>query len=135
VKSESEVLSTVDLKWVLFMKQTLFQINSRSLTLHISLTEELNPNESIDLREPDERIRATSRLVQLEGKPSTNSVLVASGGREWSALPLLNPRILSFAFVPLSTPPIFATCESSILRLGTRAPMVLLDCPEPYDEI
>lgn len=82
----------------------------------------------------DERIRATSRLVQLEGKPSTNSVLVASGGREWSALPLLNPGILSFAFVPLSTPPILATCESSIARLGIRPPMVLVDCPEPYDE-
>lgn len=31
-------------------KNTLFQINSRSLTLNISLAEELNPNESIDLR-------------------------------------------------------------------------------------
>lgn len=97
--------------------------------------------------ELDRRIRATSLLEQLEGKPSTKSVLEASSGRERSALPLLNPWFLSFIAAPESippilaicessrnrveTPPILATCESSPNRLEIPPSMLLVDCATP----
>lgn len=77
------------------------------------------------------RIRATSRRVQLAGKPSTNSVLEASGGRGTSDLPPPYPKVLSFTVVPGSMLPIPTIRGSSTARLDIPPPMDLADCPPP----
>ena len=77
------------------------------------------------------RIRATSRRVQFGGKPSTNSVLEASGGRGTSDLPLPYPKVLSFTVEPGSTLPRPTIRGSSTARPDIPPLMALADCPPP----
>lgn len=80
------------------------------------------------------RIRDTSLRVQLAGNPSTNNVLLASGGRGTSGLTPPNSMVLLLAATG-SDPTVPITRGPSIERLPTPLLMDLAESPPAYEEV